>query len=550
MGHWIDRGLVTLSLASLCLISVPGCGSGVATITPENHLSELEFEKARALASLRETIVLERTSSASLRTQEDEKRQVLQDLAQKETALRYATDQVQKLTTERNELEKGLADARESDKKIKESHEKLKDLAFNSTHELTELKTRAESATQAKEKLATENRTIARQLETSTRELDDLKGELTRTRAVVRSLQEHEPLPPGVQADGVLRDRITELERQLAEANSAREHGGDRTAETAPAVVVRPPEKLAQKDLWKGLWALTVERVEAAWKGEFQWDAFEIALTGILGIVLLGPLVMLFLIWRGRRYRRLLAELRASVTSGGDDDLDQAVDAVGLGAEPVRQGSSRNLEEAPARAANRRSTYVPPQDRDFSAIISSPRKGKDRSEAVAAEPASPAVKSVAPQAKKPVEPQVKKPVEAPRAPEREKSTTAAAVEAALPVIEREPRRVINKAFEEPGPKPRPALEPRAHVRPKPAPIDARSRAGGDEEADADMASTQIISPLRASEPLFAPERPSAKATEPAKSRGEPSPAPGGEDRELLDELKDIINKKFDELMKK
>jgi hypothetical protein len=312
-------------------------------------------------------------------------------------------------------------------------------------------------------------------------------------------------------------------------------------------VVVRPPEKLAQKDLWKGLWALTVERVQAAWKGEFQWDVFEIALAVILGGALLGPLVMLFLIWRGRRYRRLLAELRASVTSGGDDDLDQAVDAVGLGAEPVRQGSSRNLEDVPARAASRRSTYVPPQDRDFSAIISSPRKAKDRAETPAVEPVAPAVKSAEPQLKKSVETQAKKPAEAPRSPEREKGA-AAAVEAALPVIEREPRRVIKKVFEEPGSKPRPVVEPRAHVRPKSAPADVRSRAGGEDEADADMASTQIISPMRATDPLFAAERPSPKAAEPAKSRAEPVPA-GGEDRELLDELKNIINKKFDELMK-
>jgi hypothetical protein len=88
--------------------------------------------------------------------------------------------------------------------------------------------------------------------------------------------------------------------------------------------------------------------------------------------------------------------------------------------------------------------------------------------------------------------------------------------------------------------------------------DPAAQPGQDEFSEDDMTSTQIISSLDSTEiqpasdlpapDLLVPDQPApGKKKEPASSS--PQSSEGGGDQELLDDLKEIINKKFDELMK-
>src|SRR5262245_12524017 len=139
-----------LLVVSLCFLGAGSrtCRAGAPpAIKPENEISELKFERNRALTALRESLARERDASANLRKAQEEKEQVLAESAQKEASVRFLKEQLQKVGAERSELEKSVTELREAERKRKESSEKLMELATNSNEELTGLRQRLESAT-------------------------------------------------------------------------------------------------------------------------------------------------------------------------------------------------------------------------------------------------------------------------------------------------------------------------------------------------------------------------------------------------------------------
>ena len=157
MGFARSRSLLALSVLFLEIVSGTGWAGSPPGFSPENQISELQFERNRALAALRESLVREREASANLRKAREEKEEVFAEAAQKNTAVRYLLDQVQKLTAGRSDLEKSMAEIREAERKRRENNEKLMELATSSSEELTTLRQRLESVSSERARVGVEN---------------------------------------------------------------------------------------------------------------------------------------------------------------------------------------------------------------------------------------------------------------------------------------------------------------------------------------------------------------------------------------------------------
>ncbi len=538
------KSLCLLAL-SLCLL---GTGSGNCragappAISRENEISELKFERNRALAGLKESLARERQVSANLRKAQEEKDQVLAEAAQKDAAFRSLKDQVQKLTGDRSELEKSLAEMREAEQKRRQSSEKLMELATNSSEELTGLRQRLETASAERARLGVENQGLQKQLTTTTNELEELKAELTRNRAVVRAFQEHPS--PGAESpvEAALRARIDELEHNLEKATSSPAEGRQ-GGETPTAGVQGAPSAAAEgaaadpASLWKGFLALLLDRARAAFRGDFQGDAFDWTVIGVGGSALILP-GLLVLSWkRSGRLRRELKRQRAEKRQpaaqratlpevefplpAAPRDVQRPVSSRNIAIQ--RQSSRRNI--AIPRPASSRNVAIqrPPssrdvaiqpslEDRDFSAIISSPKRTGKPSDAP--ESGSRTVQlgtaPAAPQARKPPEPA--RPGEARRLSFRTQKPPETPVE---PQRAPEPKRAAPAGQ-------RTTAHPQQPP-PSPAPVEAAER----------RSFAQRLSPPKA-------------AGEDGKS---PAGAKGGkEDKALMDDLRAEISKKIDELI--
>lgn len=536
------KSLCLLAL-SLCLLET-GSGNCLAGAPPairENEISELKFERNRALAGLKESLAREREVSANLRKAQEEKDQVLAEAAQKDAAARSLKDQVQKLTGDRSELEKSLAEMREAERKRRQSSEKLMELATNSSEELTGLRQRLETASTERARLGVENQGLQKQLTTTTHELEELKAELTRNRAVVRAFQEHPS--PGAESpvEAALRARIDELEHNLEKATASPAEGRQ-GGETAAAGVQGAPSAAAggtaadPASLWKGFLALLLDRARAAFRGDFQGDAFDWTVIGVGGSALILP-GLLVLSWkRSGRLRRELKRQRAEKRQPAAQRATPPEEDFPLPASPrdvqrpvsnrniviQRQASSRNIaiprppssrNVAIQRPASSRNVAIQPglEDRDFSAIISSPKRTGKTSDTP--EPGSQPIHAgtaPAPRAHQPPEPA--RPAEARRLSFRTQKPPETPVE---PQRAPEPKRAApagQRATAQPQQTP-----------PSPAPVEAAERRNF----------AQRLSPPKA-------------AGEDGKS---PAGAKGGkEDKALMDDLRAEISKKIDELI--
>jgi hypothetical protein len=522
-------------LAGLLVLAALGCRSTVGRFSTENRLGELEFDKGRALDALRESLATERVATADLRLALEEKEAANQELARQQVAVRFLVDQNKKLVAERGEAERVLSEVRESEKRIRDQSERLKDFATTSKEELQEVRQRADAAGKERSRLLAENQTLQKQLEVSGRELEEQKGELTRTRAVVRSLQE-QPSGHGGPSEGALRSRIVELEQALAK--SAAEREGTAAAQLAEGSAA-PASPVAAgagsndpRALTAGVGRLLWERTCAAFHGNLELDLFGIVALSILGWALFFPAALSFAVWRWRRARRKLARFR----SGGrqaDEGREAATDSLAL--EPtlpsLKPSHASGGEETPPKPLPRRSTFpTRADDRDFSAIISAPKAQKS--------PQPPRIEAA--------------PLRAEAGPARAEAAPRPVPERERPRAERPPEgRPALEPTRRTTSGPAPALEPRKPIPARPAPLKAAApvqpapKSGPEEEEPAgedDLANTQIIN---MGEREIGPPREIITT----RKKKEPPASSDGGDKELLDELKDMINKKFDELMK-
>jgi predicted nuclease with TOPRIM domain len=493
----------------LCLA---GCAGGGASVSTERQIDEMRFDRARIRDSLVETLAEAEKLRQEVSSLTTERANLQKQVADLGASLRTANSDLKVASTERDTLRSRLVESEKAFERIQTSLEKVKSVASASAGELADLRLKNQeleesvhTLQQARGSMGEENRSLGT-------EVESLREELTRTRAVLRSLREGTPEQESIEA---LEAQVQKLERQYADLQGEKvalqkrvdvltaEKGP--TGEAFPAITAvgtvyrKNPEGLIQE-----VTGLIQERYENAIQGEFTWDYFDFTLLGC------ASLLLLFLYWAGVRWlrmRRLKKQIRR--LSSRVEELERSSRRASAETvetpDPVAQ---RNEATRSRRPAMRRS--------GFSAVLSN----KD-------------VKEIA--------------VPIPQAQVRKESATEDEAEKepvlAAPVLAR-PARV------EKLPRPKPETRPAAV-----------SRSWADDSVPADeLANTQIMSKLdvddRDPEPVLSlpvggkTSRPASPAAGPEGSQGPGKTEPKkNEDAELLAELKAVINKKFDELMK-
>ena len=457
-------------------------------VPPENHLSELAFEKDRAIAALEETLSGHAQAHERLRAAEREQEEAVQEVERHSATIRYLNEALRKAQSERSDLDRSLTDLREADRRTKESQSKLMDLAATSKDELETLRRQNEGLARDKSGLEQDRLSQQKESEKAHQELEDLKGELTRTRAVVRSFQEG-PAGGGGSSDArdaAFRLRISELEAAVAKARQEIESAGSGDATGATG---SPGDRVAPKpaSLWSAFVTIFKDRFEKGRQGQFTGDAFDYAVVGAASVVLLGALVIVGLWLRVRSLKGRVRGLRSAPRA-----VERTVAA------PAPEVAE------PSRAPSRRSTYVPRDEREFSAVISTQKPAAAASGAASQNPTA------------------------------AKSGGSSSRRVIGPVLTSQPR---------PAPKPAARLaetevdlDPTpTGLRPVPETVPVPVPAHGAEDVEDELASTQIISGYGLGDgPTPKPKR-------------DPAARPISTDKDLLNELKAVINKKFDQM---
>ncbi|MGQ9591552.1 MAG: hypothetical protein ACUVYA_14810, partial [Planctomycetota bacterium] len=267
--------------------------------------------------------------------------------------------------------------------------------------------------------------------------------------------------------------------------------------------------------------ALVKERCAKASRGEFTGDAVDLALLGSVAVVFL---LLLWALIRRRRMARLSRQLR--VLSARMLELEQfqaeggpayAVSAP----QPARRGSaSTRPRPTPLR---RRS--------GFSAVISS-KVAASPQEAENREPAR-----EAPRPPRRAESAETADSGAASAPPRESASRRASAEEPAPPAARGARKVIGaRVWEDAG-----------------ASDEGPSGRGGSEDAaEEELASTQLIPALSVEPPSRSPAEAEGRTSAEDSDRGSAASkeASSGEDDDLLEQLRAVVNRKFDELTRK
>jgi hypothetical protein len=509
-------GLKAAVYATL-LLGISGCRSSGTAISKDREIEELRYENERRRESIIAGLAEAERMRRGLSDLEAERTTLLKQVSDLGTSLRAATTELASTTTQRDDLRVKLADAERSSERLQQSMEKIRAVAGASAGELAELRLRNQELDESVRKFTERQGALADENRKLGREVEDLREELVRTRAVLRSIREGAPDKAGIAA---LEEQLAVLERKNADlegekiALQKRIEALGVTAGASPEGVAAAGEPGSSRSASSILWELggiIEERYQGALEGKFRWDSLDLILAGAIAVVLL------FLYWvaiRWLRTRRLKKQVRAltarvhDLEQGGSGPRgsvrEAAVEAGGLRAE----GSSRIRKSPTVRRSG------------FAAVITNKE--------VQGKPAG------------------QRPAEITREEPRR-------IERAAPIVaegERVLQGVLHGTRETEPPAAREKGEPRKVI---------GARLWSEEAASQDdLASTQIISKgieERAADPLppvaakAAPK--AAPKADPLRGTGRPAKdeASEGDDIELLQELKAVINKKFDELMK-
>jgi hypothetical protein len=409
-----------------------------------------------------------------------------------EVELRSTAEELVTARAERDSVTIKLTDTRGANRRLRQSIDKVRAVAADSAGELADLRLQSRDLQARVQTLQEIESTLRSEHGDLSTELARVRDELVRTRAVARTFRD------GGRADASAIDLGGSqlLESQLAELreeNLALERrlaagfssGGALPAQKGPA-----PGAVYQNDpagLLAEFGALANARYQRALQGQVAWDFFDLAIAGAVVPPLLPLLLFVWILVRRARWRKTVKSLQSrAVRRGGEQ-------------------ASRVLPAAAPSATGRR--YRPARRGGFSAVISSqPTDIRAEVPAEAAFPIGEADSLAGVLGESPE----KFPPQAGRAGSDQESSAS------------EPRKVIGA---------RVWMED----------IDENDA----EEEEEDMACTQVI-PKLSMEDLAAHSTPEAEPPDAASGADSPS---ADDDKDLLSELKSVINKKFDELLK-
>jgi predicted nucleic acid-binding Zn-ribbon protein len=528
-----------------------GCTSGRLLEVKEREIDELRFLNAKKNESLSTALGHSVLLTERLSSLEVEKASLLAELAGLQAEAKRDKQSLEALEREQAQLQEKLDGVEKALEKLKRTHAQVKTVASSTAGELADLRLRKQELEERAESLNQTNGSLREQNATLAREFEQLRADLVRERAVVRSLQGG--AGPGERVEGlerqlrgleeehkklrgenvVLLQQVQALRAQLGEsgpgATASEGQGGDFAPLTTAASL-----RLYREDP-RGLWVEAVglvgSRLAKARRGDVAWDGVDLLLIGGGAAGLLTAIWLALAPVRWRRRRRLKQELELAQRRVRDLESREAQDS---------------SDAPPARRRSERRSSVVRRPGQFSPIISGESPRVAATAPAAAPPAAPAADDELEEIVTvnlgggdsrtvPIDP-----LGAGRAfPAIDES----AVTEALGIRKRHPRQLVERGGAAPA-KEALADDDTAEI----------EDAGEDEagELEDEFANTQIIPRLSELEDLASRER--RKGVETAPKQASPKPlskaaAPPRDDREFLAELKEIIGQKVDELIR-
>lgn len=452
---------------------------------------------------------------AAVRASRAENARNVEEIKNERATVAELQSSVEAVTAERESLDRRIQEITKEHLKLQETHARLGTMAQESLAELSELRQRADSLSNEKKRVEEKTKLQDEQVTALTREVDDLRLELNRTREAVRVIQEN-----GEDRGQNLVVANLTSEKERLEAQTTAQKGQivtlsqqvvDLRGELARGSKAVPPADAVADPVtvYGSARKLVVDRYKKALNGEIAWDTFDvISVSSAGGVVILVLLSMLFCV-RHLRLRRWLKELQIHV-----DELElefEAADEAEEGGQfQEREPASRRREvpvvaersvarEHVGGAATRRLSPA-----EFSPIMRS--RGKSAGEVAPVDDA-PAAKSLAPVA------------------DRNRVTSGSS------------RRIIGAWH----PDEQEQVSTRGSADSRRELVSEHAAASRPEQENS-CAQTQILSNLDLDPPAGGgPAAPSGAGDE-SKSRGT------SEEQDFLNELRSIIHKKFDDVL--
>lgn len=495
-----------------------GCGGVDPLVVKGRENEQLRYQNTR----LRDSLIEQIGASTEL-TQEIANRQAvevaLEDANRKVSdELGVATAQIAGLTEERNLLTQDLRAAQKARETSEASLRRVQSVASDSAGELADLRVQSRDLRSELKRATERTSTLFEENSEMSRKLAAIEEELTRNRAVVRSLQAGGVVATQSPEGQLAEQKLRKENSDLLGANSVLEkrvHQLERKLQLGVAADLGAPVGPFYKENPQGLVdefvILAETRYQKALAGDVAWDAFDIGFVAVAGVVALFFLLFLTRLGRSRRTKRELRNLRLAVQELEESAVD------------FDDEEAEAEERSRVRSSNQRTPRALPRRSGFSAVISSP---------TAAE-ASPQVEEVSSVAEVGVAEIDEDDAPAPSDSDPfERLLNTGEVQTPQ---EKGARKVIGaRVWEEDV--------DRTVV----APVASASAVDDEDTEEASLAHTQIM-------PSFSEvELQGGLGPKQAKPRRAKASAAGAEDagdKDLLNELKSVINKKFDELLK-
>jgi len=499
-----------------------GCGGVDPLVVKGRENEQLRFQNTR----LRDSLIEQLGASTEL-TQEIVRRQAVLDALEGANRrvsdeLGVATEQIAGLDEERNQLTQDLRVAEKAQETSEASLRRVQSVASDSAGELADLRVQSRDLRGELKRVTERTATLFEENSEMSSKLVDIEKELTRNRAVVRSLQAGGVVatqsPEGQLAEQKLRKENSDLQGANA-ALDKRVQQLERKLQLGVAADMGAPVGPFYKENPQGLVdefvILAENRYQKALLGDVAWDALDIGFVAVAGVVVLFFLLFLMRLGRSRRTKRELRNLRLAVQELEESaaDFDEEAEAE---------------ERSRVRTSNQRTPRALPRRSGFSAVIASP---------TAAE-ASPQVEEAAPVADVGVAEIDEDDAPAPSDSDPfERLLNTGHVQKPQ---EKGARKVIGaRVWDED--------DDRTVV----APMASASAVDDEDTEEASLAHTQIMPSFSEVELQggLGPKQAKPQRAKPQRAQASAAGADDAGDKDLLNELKSVINKKFDELLK-
>ncbi|HVR74149.1 MAG TPA: hypothetical protein VMT52_07455, partial [Planctomycetota bacterium] len=222
-----------------CLLVVTGCGGISALDQKERELSEARFSDERRREALIENLAEVESHRQRVQALEAQKTAATKRAAHLEASLRAATEQATSLAAERVDLRAKLAESKDSHEKLQQSLEKVRAVASASAGELEDLRIKGQDLEAKLKRFEQTQGSHKEENVRISRELEEARSELLKSRAVLRSFQEGGSAPAGGAVTS--EERVKQLEREVVGlkgeniALESRIHTLSKVAATAPA---------------------------------------------------------------------------------------------------------------------------------------------------------------------------------------------------------------------------------------------------------------------------------------------------------------------------